>query len=200
MAIARPCVEQKTNLSRKSNMKNIFAAVLMTVATVALSTSSFAAGQAKATYKAAEKTADADYKIARDKCDALSGNPKDVCIAEAKAARVQTTEQAEATYKNTAKARASALKKIAGANYDVAKAKCDAKSGNDKDVCIKEAKAALATGKANAKEDKKISEARAEASEDKRDAAYKVAAEKCDAMSGANKDACVAQAKVAYGK
>ena len=35
---------------------------------------------------------------------------------------------------------------------------------------------------------------------DKRDADYKVAVEKCDALAGSAKDACVKDAKVRYGK
>jgi hypothetical protein len=35
---------------------------------------------------------------------------------------------------------------------------------------------------------------------DKRAADYKVAIEKCDALTGAGKDACVSNAKVQYGK
>ena len=39
-----------------------------------------------------------------------------------------------------------------------------------------------------------------EAKSDKRDADYQVAIEKCDALTGAAKDACVGNAKVRYGK
>ena len=39
-----------------------------------------------------------------------------------------------------------------------------------------------------------------EATADKRDAEYKVAIEKCDALAGTTKDACVSSAKVQYGK
>ena len=39
-----------------------------------------------------------------------------------------------------------------------------------------------------------------DASKDKLDADYKVAAEKCDAMAGDAKSACVASAKARYGK
>jgi len=46
----------------------------------------------------------------------------------------------------------------------------------------------------------KTAEARRDASEDKRDADYKVAAEKCDALAGAAKDTCVRDAKTRYGK
>ena len=46
----------------------------------------------------------------------------------------------------------------------------------------------------------KRADAKKDAREDTRDAQYKVAVEKCDAMSGAAKDQCVKQAKVHYGK
>ena len=46
----------------------------------------------------------------------------------------------------------------------------------------------------------KTAEARRDATEDKRDADYKVAAEKCDALSGAAKDTCMQNAKMRYGK
>jgi len=36
--------------------------------------------------------------------------------------------------------------------------------------------------------------------DDKKDADYKVAKEKCDALSGQAKDNCVAQAKLKFGK
>ena len=46
----------------------------------------------------------------------------------------------------------------------------------------------------------KTASAKKEAMEDKRDADYKVAVEKCDALSGAAKDTCVSDAKTRYGK
>lgn len=46
----------------------------------------------------------------------------------------------------------------------------------------------------------KTANAQREATDDKRDADYKVAVEKCDALSGAAKDTCVRDAKVRYGK
>ena len=155
---------------------------------------------AKDSYKAANDAADATYKTARTGCDSLAGNGKEVCIEEAKAARTRAKGEAEAQYKNTDKARADTRKEIAEADYDVAKAKCDSKKGNDKDVCMKEAKAAKVAATADAKADKKVSEARKDANEDKREAAYKVAREKCDSMAGQNKDACVADAKARFNK
>ena len=84
--------------------------------------------------------------------------------------------------------------------YAVAKEKCDDKAGNAKDVCVKEAKAIETKSLADAKLGKQIDEAKKEASEEKRDANYKVAVEKCDVLAGEAKDSCIAAAKVKFGK
>lgn len=159
-----------------------------------------ATNEAKAAYSQAKDSAAAAYKAARAQCDAITGNPKDVCVAEAKAARVRTEEEAGAYYKNTLKAYTASRMKIASANYDVDRAKCGALAGNDKDVCVSQAKATLVAAQADAKADKKAIEARSDAREDKRTADYKVAMEKCDAFAGAAKDSCVSTAKSQFGK
>jgi hypothetical protein len=159
----------------------------------------------------AEKNADAQYKIDEQACSSLSGNTKDICAAEAKGKYDVAKAEAEAAYKNTPKARADARVARAQANYNVAKEKCDDLAGNPKDVCVKEANAALVKAKADAKVDRvtadtrkdatsKQADVRKEANEDKRDAEYKVAIEKCDALAGPAKDACISDAKVQYGK
>ena len=114
--------------------------------------------------------------------------------------RVRAEEEAGAYYKNTLKAYTNSRMKIAEANFDLDKAKCGAFAGNEKDVCISQAKAALVATKADAKADKKAMEARADAREDKRTAEYQVAREKCDAFAGATKDSCMSAAKAQYGK
>jgi len=154
----------------------------------------------KAAYDLARDTAAAHYKNARAACDVVTGNPKDVCIAEAKAARVRADEEANAHYQNTLKAFTQSRMRIAAANFDRDKAKCNALTGNDKDVCISEAKATLISVQADAKADSKTMEARADARADKETAAYKVALEKCDAFAGAVKDSCVSAAKTQFGK
>lgn len=156
--------------------------------------------EAKAAYAQARDRAEADYKVARAQCDAITGNPKDVCVAEAKAARVRTTEEAEALYRNTLKAYTDSRLKIAEANYDRDKVRCEALTGNYKDVCIKQAKATRVAAEADAKADKKAIQARTDARDDKMTAEYKVAREKCDAFAGAVKDRCVAAAKTQYGQ
>lgn len=182
-------------------MKRLLATMLVTAATMALASSAGAAtSQAKADYSATKEKASADYKIAREKCNSLAGNGKDVCIAEAEAALTRTKGQAEAQYKNTPRSVETVRKDIAAADYDVAKAKCGSKSGNDKDVCIKEAKSARVATVENAKADKKITNALVDAQADKQDAEFKVAIEKCDALGGAAKTSCVTDAKAGFGK
>jgi hypothetical protein len=163
-------------------------------------TASAAVDEAKLVYKQAQDSAAANYKVAKARCDAIAGNPKDVCVAEAKAARVRVEEEAGAYYKNTLKAYTNSRMKIAEATYDLDKTKCGALAGNQKDVCVSQAKATLIATKADAKADKAAMEARADAREDKRSAEYQVAREKCDAFAGATKDSCMSAAKAQYGK
>jgi hypothetical protein len=165
----------------------------------------------KDNYTMAKTNADAQYKVDKDACSSLSANAKDICIAEAKGKDNIAKAEAEAAYQNTPKHRESARVAHVQAAYDIALERCDDLAGNTKDVCVKEAKAGLVKGKADAKVDRvvadtrqdaamKQTDARKEASEDKRDADYKVAIEKCDALAGAAKDACVGNAKAQFGK
>lgn len=165
----------------------------------------------KDAYTLAKNDADARYAVDKDACSSLSGNTKDICVAEATGRRDVAKGDAEAAFENTPKAREIARITVAEANYNVAVEKCDDLAGNRNDVCVKEAKAALVKGKADARVDRvaadtnreaatKQAEARKEASAVKRDAQYQVAVEKCDVLAGAAKDACVGSAKVQFGK
>ena len=187
---------------------------LLAAAGIAFAGSAAAAdkhGMAHDQYSAEKDRIEAQYKADRDHCDSLKGNAEDVCKAEAKGKEKVAKADLEANYKNTTKARYDARVAQADADYDVAKEKCDDMSGNQKDVCVKQAKAAHTKAKADAKvartdrdatrtAENKRANAREDAREDTRDAQYKAAAEKCDAMSGAAKDQCVRDAKAHYGK
>lgn len=180
-------------------MKKVLALVLISSSSLLLASSAIAAStEAKATYADANKMAGTNYKEAKAKCDGMTDTPKSICIAEAKAARTTMEANAKAEYKNTVKARTDARVDIAKANYDVSKAKCDALVDNAKDVCVKEAKAALVTAKGNAKADKKVSDARTDAHDDKVKAEYKVELEKCEALTAEAKNTCVAAVKTKY--
>lgn len=182
--------------------KPVLAGSLALALTLAmLGPSAAAAGktdEAKTAYVQAKDQAAATYKTARAQCDSLAGNLKDVCVAEAKMNRIRAEQEAEAYYRNTLKAFTQARLRIADAVYARDKAKCDAVTGNDKDVCMSQAKATRIATQADAAADKKAIEARNDAREDKREAELKVALEKCDAFAGGIKDNCVAAAKAQF--
>jgi hypothetical protein len=153
----------------------------------------------------------AEYKSDKERCGGLASNAKDVCEAEARAKQRIAEADLDARGKNTPKARYDARVARAEAEHLVAKERCDDQSGNAKDVCLKEAKAAETKAKADAKVEREASEARKDAAERsadarkdaaaaKRNADYRVALERCDAFSGDAKDACVREAKVRFGK
>jgi len=170
-----------------------------------------AAPISKDAYDTMVRNADTQYKSDKDACASRSGNARDICLAEASGKEKVAKADAEAAYKNTPNAREDARVARAEAAHATAKEKCDSLSGNAKDVCVKEADAALAKAKADAKVDRvaadtrddaamKQADASQKAAEDKRDADYKVAVEKCDAQSGAAKNTCISEAKLRYGK
>lgn len=144
--------------------------------------------------------AEAAFDTARARCDGVAGIPHEICVAEAKAARVRVEEEAEAAYKNTLAAYTQARMRIASAYYDRDKARCGALAGNDREVCLQQAKAYLVAARADARADRKTVEARLDARDEKIDADYRVALQKCDAFAGAVKDQCVGTARAAYGK
>jgi hypothetical protein len=174
--------------------------MLAVTAGAAAQTAVVVADDAKGVYQKARENAAVQYKSARAACNELNGNLKDVCVAEANAARVRVEGDATAAYKNTLKAHTQARIDIAEAEYEVGKARCGNKAGNDKDVCIKLAKATRVAAIADAKADKKAIDARAEAADAKRDAEYKLALQRCDAAGGATRQACVTQAKAQFAR
>jgi hypothetical protein len=121
-------------------------------------------------------------------------------MAEAKGNQKVAKAELDARDKNTNKARQEAREARAEADYQVAKEKCDDKGGNEKNVCVKEAKAARTAAMADAKVARKTGDARQDAAEDKRDADYAVARERCDKFAGDAKDRCLNDAKIKYGK
>jgi hypothetical protein len=159
-----------------------------------------AATISKDQYKADKTRISADYKADKAACAALSANAKDICVQEAKAKEAVARAELEYGYSGKATDQTKVLMAKAESAYAVAKEKCDDQAGNAKDVCVKEAKAVEVKALADAKLGKKIGEARKEASDDKMDANYKVAVEKCDALAGDAKTGCVAAAKAKFGK
>jgi hypothetical protein len=160
----------------------------------------FAAAGNKTDYDAAKGRISAEYKADKIVCDAYKENKKDICTEQAKAK--ENVAKAEAEYNYTGKPADSNRIAVAKADgdYAVAKEMCDDKGANDKEVCKVEAKAAHTKAIADAKMSRQVGEARKEATEDKRDADYRVASEKCGALAGDAKSACMSAAKAKFKK
>jgi hypothetical protein len=181
-------------------MTKLHAAIAATLFTGAAGFAFAAEGMPKSEYKAQKDQIEATGKAALDACKPMSGNAKDICKEQAKADESIAKADLEAKNKGTREAAYDARVAHAKGNYNVAKEKCDDFKGNQKDVCVKEAKAVETRALADAKADKKVVQARVDARDDKMDAEYKVAKEKCDAFAGDAKDRCVLDAKQHYGK
>jgi hypothetical protein len=154
----------------------------------------------KAGYRDGKTRISADAKADKARCASLAGNARDICRAEANGREKVARAELEYAYTGKPGDRNKALEARADAAYAVAKEKCDDLGGNPKDVCLKEAKANKVKALADAKMNKKIGEAENDAAVTKRDADYRVATEKCDALAGDAKSACVARAKADFGK
>lgn len=177
------------------------AAALVAAGGLAFALPAFAAGNMSGdAYKAEKDRIKAEYKADMKRCGSQSGNAKDICKAEAKGKEKAALADAEAAYKGTPKAQSDALVAHADAKYGVDKEKCDDLSGNAKDVCVKEAKAAYTKAKSDAKVKKANGEARSDANKETRDAQYNVAKERCDSLAGDAKDKCIADAKQRFGR
>jgi hypothetical protein len=181
-----------------------------------------AEGMTKRQYKSIEKNIQAEYAVAKAGCGALAGNANDICIADAKGKKSVAQAELEENYKPGVKTRFGARAANAEAQYSVAMERCDDKAGNDKDVCVEQAKASrvheLADATAQMKTSKadtvayeksadanttameKAADAHKDAATAGRDADYAVAREKCKVLAGNTKDLCMSDAKVRYGQ
>jgi hypothetical protein len=182
------------------NRSKLLVASIGGAAVLSFTQIAFATTQTRADYTAAVDRASVVYKDASAKCEPLTGHNKDMCVVEAKAVEKRAKASAAAAYKGTITSKTDSQIANADAELMVAKVACDTKTGHEKDVCLKQAQATHVKLVADAKSHKTVVDARADAREDTRDARYKVALVKCDAMSGTEKDTCVTSAKSAYGK
>jgi osmotically-inducible protein OsmY len=136
-------------------MKTLIATLLATAAGASFAAAPTAAlNHDPQTYRNLTQKAESEYRTAAAKCDARSGNDKDICMAEARLVRTRNEADALSKYNNTAAGRARARTNLADAEYDLAKAKCDAKSGADKDSCMDNAKSVHTAALADAKADR----------------------------------------------
>lgn len=191
-------------------------------AAVGLAFSTGAIAMSKDEHKSAKSRIEAEYKTEKAACDSQSDNARDICRAQAKGKENVAKAELESGYKPSHKHTYDVRIAKAEAVYSVSKERCDDVSGNAKDVCVKEARAAETTAKADAKvwlktadantdakqttnearakATHKTADARSDAVADKRAAELKLANAKCDTLAGVDKDNCKTDAKSRYGK
>lgn len=170
------------------------------VASMLVLSAAHAANISKDDYAVGKTRISADYKTDKMACGSLAKNAKDVCMEEAKGKEKLAHAELKHAYSGKPADHTKAMEVKAETAYAVAKEKCDDKAGNDKSVCVKEAKAIEVKALVDARTKEKIGEAKKDGAEDKRDADYKVAVQKCDALAGNAKDSCIAAAKSQFGK
>lgn len=177
-----------------------------------LATSAFALSSAE--HKAESDRIEAQYKSSKEQCKSLSGNLKDVCQEEAKGQKKVSKAALDYRAEPSEKHRYELEKAKADAAYEVAKEKCDDLKGNAEDICEKDAKAQhvraleaakvaqaiTSTNKEGQAKAAHVSEVRKDAAEHVREADYKAAKEKCDALAGDVKDQCINDAKRIFGQ
>lgn len=119
---------------------------------LALAASGLAMGATMSTsdYSVAKERAAMDYQAARAQCSQQSGNPRNLCLVEARATERKAMGKAEARYRNTDVARRDATIESAEVDFEVAKTKCAARAGNERERCIQDAKAQQVRTKAEA--------------------------------------------------
>ncbi len=168
--------------TQKGTIMKPITATLMAVALSAAFTSAHAFDTTPdaATYRTVTKQAGADFKAANAKCKELKGSARAVCTEEAKLARARADLDAVARYNNTAKARLDARTALVHAEFALAKAKCGAASGAEKDSCLANATTVRTASLVNAKADRDIGSATTAA-----------AVEKCVQIAGRTDTACV---------
>jgi hypothetical protein len=196
--------------------------MIVLVTSMAWNLGAIAAPLSKADYQAGHDRITAAHNTATEGCNSMSGNARDICTAEADGQKRVGLAELEADYKPGEKSSAQLRVAKADTAYAVAIQRCDDLAGNAKDVCVKEAKSAKVSAKADSRAEaktrdadktadetsaaahkkarKESTEARRDAAEDKRDADYAVAKEKCDAYSGVAKDSCIDKAKLHSSK
>ena len=160
----------------------------------------FAATGDKTDYKAAKERISAENKADKAVCDSYSGNKKDICLEQAKGKEKVALAEAEFNYTGKPDDANKSAVARADADYAVAKEMCDDKGGNEKSICQTDAKSTHTKALADAKLNKKVGEARQEATEDKSEAGYKLEAQKCDNLAGDAKNSCIAAAKAKFNK
>jgi len=151
-------------------------------------------------FNAGKARIDAELLADRAACDKLTGTPRDVCREQARGKEMVAKAELELAHTGSRKSQDRLTTVRMDAAYDIARTQCNDKAGAAKAICTKEAQTARTKAQADLRLSQRVTEAKRDAAEDRRDAEYKLATEKCDAMAADPRAACMAAAKAKAGK
>lgn len=151
------------------------------------------------------------YTADKAACASMAGNVKDICVEEAKGREKVSRAALEAKFNPNEKSTYNLSIARAEAAHEVAKEKCDDFSGNNRDICVLEAKGSYISASENARvqlesaaakavASERMSDVRRDAASEKGDADYAIAKEKCDALAGDAKADCLKVAETKHVK
>lgn len=132
-------------------MKKLSVNGLVLAVGLAFSVGAMAQPMTEVHYKTAQTGISAEFKLAKAACDSFSANAKDLCLAEASGKEKVATAELNARFAPSEAASYKVRLARADAEYALARQKCDDPASHVKDICVKEAKAAAVTAKANAR-------------------------------------------------
>jgi len=108
----------------------------------------------EARYEAAQAAIDRQFEADRKACERARRSARDVCHAQAKGRQKAEHARLDARYRPSPDTVEAAKFAIADANFEVAKAKCDALKGRAESRCMREAKAARVAARRQARVEK----------------------------------------------
>lgn len=153
----------------------------------AFTSAAAAEGMSKAQYTSRADGIGAQYKAAKASCSSLAGDARSICAAEAKAREGIARAELEEAYKPSIKNSHEVRVARAEAEYAVSVARCNEKGANEKDACVKEAKAARVRALADARAWMESARAHTEARETSAEAGAKATAAGSEASQDAAK-------------
>lgn len=151
-------------------------------------------------YRESLEGARATYRADAAHCRQEKGGARQLCLAEARAVHKKASAEAVAHWRNTAQARTDARIVAADADLEVAKVRCKTGPGRARDACLRQARQERLAATTDARSDLRVTEARDRDKEERKKRYYRAAREKCDALAGAAREACMTLARAQYSE
>lgn len=184
--------------------------LMLLMAAAAVAAGAVAQPLGKDEYRAHVQRVEAEYDAAKARCQPLEHNARDLCKVRARGMLHVAKAELRAQFKPDARHQEKVAMARAEAAYALAKEQCDDVKGHAREVCRKDAKAAFAAARAQAKSvrsalasgetSRQAQPRREEARAEQSSALYAAGKERCDTFAGAAKDLCIADLRKRFGK